>query len=396
MRIINNHHGNHRSVRMALAGVLTLGLSSAFLVAGLAMVSAPTASAAASAPITLASTSVGATYTSTTLTEPTAGTWAISSGALPPGLALTTTTSSATNTISGSPTSDGTYNFTITVTGSTTYSQAYTLVVTGIAPNTLTSPVLVNVAFSSGTLTVATAGTWAISSGALPPGLAFASTTSSATDSIAGTPTADGTYNFTVIVTDSTTPATYTQAYSLVVASQIPQPALKIFPVVAALEHPIKLITTGGGGVNSPTFTVTDGTATGCAVSGSTLTATTVGTCTVTATEAASSTYLAVSSDPVTFTFVTNPPAPRIVTATRVTGVAEIGRTVTLTIVGKYFTGKPSIKSTNPGTRVVVTRDKGSSLTVRVTASSKAHKGSGTFTITEASGISCRVRYVTK
>ena len=120
-----------------------------------------------------------------------------------------------------------------------------------------------NVAYASGTLTVATAGTWAISSGALPTGTQLTSNASSTTDSITGTPTVDGSYTFTVTVTDSTTPATYSQSYTVVVASQIPQPKLSVLATIAALEHPIALITTGGSDTSAPTFTVIDGTATG-------------------------------------------------------------------------------------------------------------------------------------
>jgi hypothetical protein len=168
-----------------------------------------------------------------------------------------------------------------------------------------------------------------------------------------------------------------------------------LFSVQAALEHPIALITNGGGGVNTPTFSVTNGTATGCAVTGTTLSASTTGTCLVTANEAASATYLAASSGAVTFTFVANPPPPAILTATHVKGKAVIGKTVTLTITGSNFEGKPVIKSSNRGTRIKVTRDTGRSLTVRVTAARTARKGIGTLTITDSNGKTTKIKYVT-
>jgi hypothetical protein len=397
MRMFTNSNGNHRSIRAKLGGAVTFGFASMLAVSGLALVSVSSASAATT-PVTLPSTAVGANYTSSTITEPTAGTWAISAGALPPGLALTSLASATTDTISGSPTADGTYDFTVTVTDTVTpatYSQAYVLTVTGIGPNSLTSPILVNSAYKSTTLTTATAGTWAISAGTLPTGLALTSAASATTDTITGTPTVNGTYGFTVTVTDATTPATYTQAYTLVVASQIPQPKFSLLSTVAALEHPIALITTGGAGVNTPTFAVTNGTATGCAITGTTLSATTIGTCMVTASEASSATYLAATSGSVTFTFVANPPPVAVLTATHVKGSAVIGRTVTLTIAGTHFSGKPSIKSSNPGTRIVVTRDTGKSLTVKVTATAKSHKGAGTLTITEGNGKSVKIKYIT-
>jgi len=399
MRKIINHYGIHWSVLSTLARLLTVGVSSILLIAGSILVSESPAGAAQITPTNLASAAVGAAYTSSTLTVATAGMWSISAGALPAGLAFTSLASATTDTISGTPTGDGTYDFTFTVTDAVTpatYSQSYTLVVTGINPSPLTSPILVNTAFNSGTLSVATAGTWAVSAGALPAGLALASQASSTTDSIAGTPTTNGSYTFTITVTDAITPETYVQQYTLVVASQIPQPTLKLLATIAALENPITLITTGGAGTSAPTFAVTNGTATGCAISGTSLTATSIGTCIVTASEAATSTYLVANAKAATYTFVANPVAPPAVVATRVTGTAIIGKTVVLKISGRNFTGKPTVTSTNPGTRFSVAGDTGSLLTLRVTATAKAHKGIGTLTITELNGTSCKIKYVTR
>lgn len=399
MRKVINQNGSFRLVRSALAGVLTLGVTSMLLVTGLTLGSSASAAAVQITPTNLPTAKVGAAYNSGTLTVATSGTWAVSSGSLPAGLALTPLASSTTDSITGTSTADGTYNFTVTVTDSVTpatYTQVYTLVVTGLYPSTLTSPILVNSADTSSTMTVATAGTWAISSGTLPTGLALTTSTSSSTDTITGTPTVNGTYAFTITVTDAITPETYSQKYTLVVASQIPQPALSLYATTASLGNSVGLITSGGSGTSAPTYTVTNGTATGCAISGTSLTATTVGTCLVKATEAATTTYLVANSATVTFTFIAVAKAPPVLTATHVRGTAVIGKTVTLTIAGTAFSGKPKITSTNRGTRVAVIRDTGTLLTVRVTATAAAHKGSGTFTITEANGDSCTVKYVTK
>ena len=369
MRKVTNHM-NIRSFRSKLATAMSMGVISVLMLGGLTLVPSISASAD-TAPIALSSAAVGASYTSSTLTVATAGTWAVSAGTLPPGLALTSPASATTDTISGTPTADGNYAFTVTVTDTVTpatYTQAYTMTVTGIAPGSLTSPILINTAYTSSALSVATAGTWAITTGSLPTGLALASTSSSTTDTITGTPTVNGSYPFTVIVTDTTTPATYVQSFTLVVASQIPQPKFKLLATIAALENPVALITTGGAGINPATFAVIDGTATGCSITGTTLTASAVGTCIVTATEASSATYLAVSSGAVTFTFVANPLLIPILTATHVRGTAVIGKTVSLTITGTDFHGKPTITSSNRGTRVVVRGDSGTSLAIRVTA----------------------------
>ena len=57
--------------------------------------------------------------------------------------------------------------------------------------------------------------TWSVSAGTLPPGLTLAPSTGA----ITGTPTAAGTYNFTVTVVDSTEPTlTATQAQTITIA----------------------------------------------------------------------------------------------------------------------------------------------------------------------------------
>jgi hypothetical protein len=398
MRKVTNQKMNFRSFGSRLASGASLGVVSILVLAGLTL--APSLSASAdTTPIALANAAVGKSYTSSTFTVPTAGTWAVTSGALPSGLGLTSLASATTDTISGTPTADGNFAFTVTVTDAVTpatYIQAYNITVTGIAPASLTSPILINGAYTSSTLIVATAGTWAITAGVLPTGLSLSSMANSTTDTITGTPTVNGSYPFTVTVTDATTPATYSQIYTLVVATQIPQPKLKLLATIAALENPVALITIGGAGINPTTYAVTDGTATGCVISGTTLTATAIGTCIVTASQAASATYLAVTSAAVTFTFVANPLPIPVLTATHVKGTAVIGKTVSLTITGTDFRGRPAITSSNRGTRVAVRSDSGVLLTVRVTASLKAHKGIATFTIKEGNGDTVKIKYVTR
>jgi hypothetical protein len=239
-----------RSFGSRLASGLSLGVVSILVPAGLTL--APSFSASAdSTPIVLANVAVGKSYTSSTFTAPTAGTWAVTSGALPPGLGLTSLDSATTDTILGTPTADGNFAFTVTVTVTdavtpATYIQAYNITVTGIAPASLTSPILINGAYTSSTLTVATAGTWATTTGVLPTGLSLSSMANSTIDTSTGTPTVNGSYPFTVTVTDVTTPATYSQSYTFVVATQIPYPKLKLLATIGALENPVALITIGG------------------------------------------------------------------------------------------------------------------------------------------------------
>jgi hypothetical protein len=160
------------------------------------------------APASLPDAQINAPYSQTfTASGGTAPyTFSLSSGSLPSGLTL------ANGVLSGTPTASGNFNFTISAQDSTTPtpltgSNAYTLAVSPssltIAPATLPNAT-VNVAYgqaltASGgtapyTFSIATGGT-------LPPGLELTSA-----GVFTGAPTATGTYTFTVLVEDSTTP----------------------------------------------------------------------------------------------------------------------------------------------------------------------------------------------
>ena len=156
--------------------------------------------------------------------------WSVLSGSLPPGLALSPTgTPSAT--LSGTPTTQGTFNFTVQVTdtASATDTQALSITIAAAAALTITTTSLpggsVGQAYSQSV--TATGGTtpysWSVVSGSLPPGLSLSPTgTPSAT--ISGTPTTAGTHNFTVQVTDNVA-ATDTQALSITVTPSSPSTA---------------------------------------------------------------------------------------------------------------------------------------------------------------------------
>jgi uncharacterized protein (TIGR03437 family) len=145
-------------------------------------------------------------------------TWAIGSGALPPGLVPGGTTGSSF-TISGTPTSTGSYSYAVKVTDSSlpqqTQSQSYSGTITLPAPS-ITS---LNCTGTNGPSTVgvryavtctAPNGiapfTWSIGAGALPAGVTLNGSTSG-TATISGTPTNAGPYSYTLTVSDSTSPA---------------------------------------------------------------------------------------------------------------------------------------------------------------------------------------------
>lgn len=132
-------------------------------------------------------------------------TFSVTTGSLPTGLNL----ASSTGILSGTPTASGSSTFTVQVADAETpavvATQSYTLVVVPTLTITTTSLPAANIGVAySGTL-AATGGvtpyTWSITTGSLPSGL----TLNSATGAITGTPTAAGTFTFTVTVTDSDT-----------------------------------------------------------------------------------------------------------------------------------------------------------------------------------------------
>ncbi|HEV2507903.1 MAG TPA: putative Ig domain-containing protein [Mesorhizobium sp.] len=149
------------------------------------------------------------------------------SGTMPPGLSI-----SGSGLLSGTPTTLGSFTFTIKSQDSTTIStggvwlklHTVTVVINAaptivVSPTTLPGGAAVGSAYST---TITASGgvspyTFAVSSGSLPAGL-----TLSPGGTISGTPTAGGTFNFTVRATDASGapgPFSGTQAYSLTVAA---------------------------------------------------------------------------------------------------------------------------------------------------------------------------------
>jgi len=200
---------------------------------------------------TVPSASAGIAYTASI---DTAGSlprsFAVSNGALPQGLTL----DSATGIIAGTPTTGGTFTFTLTATNvAGTDSQAYTLYVA--QPPVITTTTVPN--GESGTAyaaTIAATGngpiTYSVSSGALPAGLAL----DAATGSISGTPTTAGSYAFQVTATNADGTDTADYALQILAAPVITSPTPPAASAGAAYSH---TVTASGSG--PITFTVSSG-----------------------------------------------------------------------------------------------------------------------------------------
>ncbi len=140
----------------------------------------------------------GVAYNQTIIATPTGGgySFAQTDGALPPGFAL-----AANGQLSGTPTTAGTYSFTVTATGFSglcSVSQSYTLAIVcpaiSLSPSSLPNAT-VNTAYPQ-TITANPAGgsyAFALTSGLLPVGV-----TLNSNGSFGGAPTQSGVFNFRI------------------------------------------------------------------------------------------------------------------------------------------------------------------------------------------------------
>jgi uncharacterized protein (TIGR03437 family) len=175
-------------------------------------------------------------------------------GALPPGLAL-----AATGRIFGTPTASGVFPIIVRVTdnGGNSFQAAFTLRIEA-ASLTITTTSLAgapsNVPYSQ---TITAVGgtppyTFDLLSGTLPPGLTLAPN-----GAIAGTPTASGTYNFFIRVTDAGG-MTAQASYSVVVAGGGPRLIISSLPT-GIVNQPFAGALLAQGGTAPYTFTLLSG-----------------------------------------------------------------------------------------------------------------------------------------
>ena len=188
-------------------------------------------------------------------------TWTVSQGGLPAGLSL-----SSSGTISGTPTAAGMANFTVSATDSSTPPQTKTqalsitinpplsITTTSLPAGTVATAYSANIQTSGGTLPF----TWTVSAGTLPAGLTLTGN-SSGEGVISGTPSAYGSYTFTVTATDSSSPAqSVNQQFTLIINNVglgITTTTLPSATVGVAYSAPLQ----ASGGTPPYTWTVASG-----------------------------------------------------------------------------------------------------------------------------------------
>ncbi|MFN8814978.1 MAG: putative Ig domain-containing protein [Acidobacteriota bacterium] len=182
-------------------------------------------------------------------------TYNVTSGALPPGISV-----SSSGQLAGTPTASGTFPFRISVTDSTGAAASFHLVLViaasqlGITTNSL-GAATVGVSYSQ--ILSATGGTapysFTINGGALPNGLTLL-----ANGTLSGTPTLNGSFSFTVRVTDSQG-AVATANFSLNVAATSVLTIVTSTMPDAQLNVPYSVALNVSGGVSPYQFSIIGG-----------------------------------------------------------------------------------------------------------------------------------------
>ena len=139
-------------------------------------------------------------------------TWLVTGGSLPQGLTL-----SSAGLLAGTPTTPGSYSFSVRVTDSQSNSATATLNIGVLQPLKITTTTLPSgsVGVNYGIQLTGSGGyssySWSLISGSLPPGLSLTSG-----GNLDGIPSAIGTYSFSIQLTDGAT-APVSQSFSIII-----------------------------------------------------------------------------------------------------------------------------------------------------------------------------------
>lgn len=209
-----------------------------------------------SLPNGVAGTAYSQTLTSINGTPPLS--WSVLSGTLPTGLTL----ASGTGALSGTPTVSGSFNPTIAVTDSSspaqTVSRAFPITIQPILTITTSASLPQGIVGGFYSKQMDAIGpsplTWSVVSGSLPPGLSL----SSINGTVSGTPSASGTFGFTLQAAGGNPSQTATKAFQLVVSPTVSITTFAILPD-ARLSVTYTLTLAATGGASPYTWAVTGG-----------------------------------------------------------------------------------------------------------------------------------------
>ena len=190
-------------------------------------------------------------------------TWALSSGTLPDGLSV----DSSSGQITGVATSSGTFPVTFTATDRTSPTAQTSSVSTTINVAVGTSLSIMNGSLSNAIQGIdyesnlnATGGvapySWYVSSGTLPPGLSL----DGSTGSISGLPSESGNFTFGVTLNDSATPSAGAASHTYAISVQASSPAITFAPPAATIGTPYFYSPGVAGGVPSYSWSLSSGT----------------------------------------------------------------------------------------------------------------------------------------
>jgi uncharacterized protein (TIGR03437 family) len=217
----------HRTKSRRMEKMRCFGIAAPLFVAFAGVLSAQISPA--SVPNATVGTSYSVQLTETEQFGPSPVAWGITSGSLPPGLTLDTSTMATTTTISGTPTTSRSYYFVVSAeyntSAPTVDSQGYTIVVSSnctatfspaspLPPgdiNTIYPPVNFTETGCSGTYTYTAQPVDPFNPNDLPPGLRL-----STSGTLSGKPSSTGTFTFLLTATDQNQNVTQVQ-YSITI-----------------------------------------------------------------------------------------------------------------------------------------------------------------------------------